>query len=183
MDAALAAIARLGSGLDETELGAEDIAEVLEEAGVAVIVPGGDVDDLEESYQEILETAAACSGGTVTVSGVKLTEDENGDECLNFLLNGKPTSWPVEHQADGYLDQLAVWEYIDELEPGADDQRVFHPIPGGTAEEDVYVLATPEQALALRDAFPLKLDVQGLPEPGEQSKAGTEASLRARGPR
>ncbi|MGP3985889.1 hypothetical protein [Streptomyces sp. 3N207] len=164
MDDVLAAEVEDSSDLEE-ELEEVDILEILEECGVAVVVHGEDVDDLEESYQEILETAAACSGGTVTVSGVELTEDEDEGECLKFRLNGESISWPMEHQAEDILDQFAVWQYIDDLEPGGDDPRVFHPIPGGTAEDDVYVLATPEQARALRDAFGLKLEMRGLPDP------------------
>jgi hypothetical protein len=159
-DAGLAAIAEDAPDHDE-ELEYEDVLDVLGDFGVAVYVSGEDVDDLEDAYQEVLEQAVACTGRAVTISGVELTEDEDGDESLTFRLNGEPRSWPVEHQADDYLDLLAVWECIDDLEPGGDDPRLFHPVPGQDAgHDDVYILATPEQARALRDGLGLKIEVR-----------------------
>ena len=166
-DAGLAAIAEYAPDHDEV-LEYDDLLEALGEFGVAVFVHGGDVDDLAESYEEILTKAAACTGGAVAVSGVELVADEDGDEQLNFRLNGEPRSWPVEHQADDYLDQLAVWEYIDDLDPGGDDPRVFHAVPGEDGgHDDVYVLATNAQACALRDDLGLKIDVRDRPEAAE----------------
>ncbi|WP_026412731.1 hypothetical protein [Actinomadura oligospora] len=160
-DAALAAIAEYSADHDE-ELDPEDVLDVMYEFGVTVVVHGEDVCDLEESYREILERAAACSG-EFTVSDVALVEEDD-EEFLRFRLNGEPASWPVEHLADDYLDQLGVWQAIDELAPGGDDPRVFHAITDDdSCTDDIYVLATPDQARALRDDLGLNLDIRATP--------------------
>lgn len=160
-DAALTVIAGYVPDLDAHLEGADRV-DVLMEFGVTVSVHGEDVDDLEESYRDILEQAAACWGDAATVSSVELTRDERGGESLDFRLNGEPRSWPVEHLADDYLDQLAMFENIPDLRPAGDDPRAFHAIPRrDTCDDDVYVLATREQARTLRDEFGLRIDVYG----------------------
>ncbi|MFD0851072.1 hypothetical protein ACFQ07_02480 [Actinomadura adrarensis] len=46
-----------------------------------------------------------------------------------------------------------MFEHMDELAPGAGDPRRFHPISGNGEGDDFYLLATPEQAQALKDSF------------------------------
>jgi hypothetical protein len=72
---------------------------------------------------------------------------------LSLRINGRPRSWRVEHLSDEYVDALALFEHMDELVPGGDDPRRFHRIPGDGEEDDFYLLATPEQAHALKESF------------------------------
>ncbi|WNV86477.1 hypothetical protein [Umezawaea sp. Da 62-37] len=136
-------------GADE-EPGPADIGFALVDFGVAVAVHGDDVDDLEESYRELLRETAAVSG--VVVGEVVLGRDDDGAESLRFEVGGVPVVWGVEHRSEEYLDQLAVFEFIDRLEPGGDDPRRFHALDGVDVGA-VYVLATPEQARALEVEF------------------------------
>lgn len=155
-DEALARIAEYAPDHDK-ELGPDDVLDTLDEFGVALFVHGDDVVDLLEGYREVLERAAELSG-TVTVSDVELVE-EDGDDLLKFRVNGEPTSWPVDHE-DDYLDQFAFVQYIDDLEPdGRIDPRCFYRIPGDApADSDTYILATLDQARALRDTLGLNLE-------------------------
>ncbi|WP_067465431.1 hypothetical protein [Actinomadura macra] len=161
-DEATAALAALGEpppDLDD-EPEEADVLDVLDECGLVVWAPAGDVDDLEEGYREILESAAQCGGG-LSVAGVELVEDEDGEESLHFLRDGEPVWWVLEHESGEQLDLLTVMECIDDLEPGGADPRMFYALPGEEHDEDdVYVLATPEQARALHDEF--GLDLEGL---------------------
>ncbi|MEV5570724.1 hypothetical protein AB0L06_11780 [Spirillospora sp. NPDC052269] len=155
-DDALAAIAEYAPDHDK-ELDPDGVLDVLYEFGVTVVVSGDDVGDLEEGYRGILERAAACSG-EFTVTDVELGEDEDGDEVLKFQLNGEPTYWPIDHQADDYLDLFGVWQFIDELEPGGDDPRVFHKVTDDDRSiDDIYILAGPDQARSLRNDLGLEL--------------------------
>ncbi|MDL4777174.1 hypothetical protein [Actinomadura xylanilytica] len=156
----LAAIGEYAPDLDE-ELVGDDVLDAIDEFGLAVWVHGEDVDDLEEGYRGILREAAALSGGSVVVGDVELVRDADGGEALHFLRNGEPVWWPVEHQPGDCLDQLTIMECIGDLEPGGADPRMFYELPGlDVCEDDVYVLATPEQARALRGEF--GLDLEGL---------------------
>jgi hypothetical protein len=137
----------------DAELRQIDLLDWLQEFGVAVSVHCDDVDDLEQAYKSILEQAAACSGDSVTVTDVQLIEDDAGGERLRLRINGEPRSWRVEHPSDDYLDTLTMFEHMNELDPGADDPRRFHQIPGNGEGDDVYLLATPEQAHALKESF------------------------------
>ncbi|MFC5180580.1 hypothetical protein [Actinomadura harenae] len=154
-DEALAKIATYSPDHD-AEIAPEDVVDFLYEFGVTVVVHGDDVTNLEDSYRGILESAAACSG-EVTVTNVQLVEEDD-EEILKFRLNGEPTSWIVDHLMDHYLDRLTVWESIDVLGPGGDDPRVFHTIIDDGHTADIYVLATPAQAAALRADFGLALE-------------------------
>ncbi|QXJ20008.1 hypothetical protein AGRA3207_000635 [Actinomadura graeca] len=160
-DEAAAALAALGEPPPDPDDEPEeaDVLDVLDECGLLVWVPAGDVGNLEEGYREVLESAAEC--GAVPVSGVELVEDEDGEESLHFLRDGEPVWWAVEHEAGDRLDLLTVMECIDDLEPRGGDPRMFYALPGEEQDEDdVYVLATPEQARALHDDF--GLDLEGL---------------------
>ncbi|MGW4896548.1 hypothetical protein ACWEQL_30480 [Kitasatospora sp. NPDC004240] len=56
----------------------------------------------------------------------------------------------------------AVEEGIADLVPDGEDPRVFHRVPSDDAcADDYYLLATPGQAAALRDAFGLRIEVRG----------------------
>ncbi|SMD25457.1 hypothetical protein [Kibdelosporangium aridum] len=137
--------------LDDEPWDDEDVPELLVELGVAIAVHGGDVDDLETSYNHLLQDAAACSGNAVTITDVRLTED---GKQLHFVRNGVPTYWHVEHMSDEYMDHLAVYEFIHLLEP--DDDRRFHAMPlRDSGEDSYYVLATDEQAKTLTDRLGL----------------------------
>lgn len=148
-------LAALGEWRDQ-ELTLSDVPEALVEFGVAVSAHGEDVDDLAESYRDLLEAAAACAG-TVTVTGVELDTDDSGGEILRFRRDGEPRAWHVEHTGD-YLDHLALAENVDDLDPGAGDPRRFHVLgQSEPCDDSYYVLATPEQARALHDEFGLDL--------------------------
>src|SRR5262249_24779442 len=59
--------------------------------------------------------------------------------------------------------QVAVSDQINDLDPGGDDPRVFYELlreKREACQDDVFVLASPEQARALRDEF--GLDFHGL---------------------
>ncbi|TDD75760.1 hypothetical protein [Actinomadura rubrisoli] len=155
------------------ELEEADVLDFLDECGLIVWAHAGDADDLEDGYREIIESAAAC-GGAIEVGDVELVEDEDGEESLHFLRDGESLWWAVEHQSGDHLDLLTVMECIDDLEPGGGDPRMFYALPGAEpGEDDVYVLATPEQARALHDEF--DLDLEGLDRvkaaPGEPPTA------------
>ncbi|ADD40150.1 hypothetical protein Snas_0435 [Stackebrandtia nassauensis DSM 44728] len=159
-DAAEAALAHIGrwrlEALDEI-VDADELIDYLPEFGVAISVHGEDVDHVEDYYQSILESdVTACTGGAVTVTDVTLVRVGEDTEWLYFLRNGEPVWWYVEHQSDDYVDQLSVSEQFEDLYPGGDDPRGFllvHRSKAEACQDDVYVLATIEQATALRDEF------------------------------
>jgi hypothetical protein len=142
----------------EEEVGS-DVGSLLELFGVAVSVHGEDVDDLEESYREILEGAAALSRGAVVVTDVALDPDGSNPTPLTFRLNGKPMAWREEHEGPDYLDHMTFFEQISDLEPGGDDPRHFYGIPGAEpCSDDYYLLLTDDQAAALRDELGVPLE-------------------------
>lgn len=162
-DEAVAALAAIGeqAGDPGAPLEEADVVDVLDGCGLVVWAHAGGVDDLEDAYREMLEGAAECTGGAVVVGDVELVEDEDGEESLHFLRNGEPVWWVVEHPSDEYLDLMTVMECIDDLEPGGGDPRMFYALPGEEPDEDdLYVLATPEQARVLHDQY--GLDLEGL---------------------
>ncbi|WP_131743361.1 hypothetical protein [Actinomadura roseirufa] len=173
--AARAALEDQGPG-PGAELEEDDVLDFLDECGVVVWAPAGDVADLEEGYRDLLESAADCTGGAVTVGDVELVEDEEGEESLHFLRNGEPVWWPVEHGPGEHLDLQTVMECIDDLEPG--DARMFYALPGEEPDDDdAYILATRAQAHYLHDRF--GLDLEGLgrvkqpPVPAPDAAHGT----------
>ncbi len=64
--------------------------DALEAFGMAVSAHSDDVDDLEESYKGILEQAAALTEGAVTITDVRLREDEEQGEILEFAAQRRP---------------------------------------------------------------------------------------------
>jgi hypothetical protein len=139
----------------------EDLLDVLELCGVSVSVHGEDVDGAEDAYRSVLEEAAALTGGAITVSDIELASTGSYLKYLNFRINGEPTSWTIEQESDDYLDQGSVADRFQELDPGGTDPRLFHSIPAQDAgDDDIYLLATPEQAQALRDEFGLDIEIR-----------------------
>ncbi len=144
--------------LDE-ELDEDDVIGWIPEFGVAISIHGEDVDDVADYYRSKLEDdVAECTGGAVVISDVQLLRVADDYEYLYFRRNGEPVWWHVEHQSDDYVDQGAVSEQFSDLDPGGADPRLFHQICRSKIEscqDDIYVLATSEQAAVLRDEFGL----------------------------
>ncbi|GAA1163010.1 hypothetical protein F4556_000428 [Kitasatospora gansuensis] len=140
----------------------EELTGVLEVCDVALQAHGEDVDVAEDAYVGILGDAERMIGGAVTVTDVELVGEIGSSRDLEFKVNGEPKSWRIEQESDDYLDLGAVGAGISDLVPGGDDPRVFHCVPGdGGCADDYYLLATPEQAAALRDEFDLPIEVRG----------------------
>lgn len=131
----------------------EDLPTLLVDLGVAISVMGDDLEHLESGYDQVLQDAAECAGGTMVITDVRLAE--NGTE-LHFVRDGIPRSWHVEHRTGRHLDRLAVCEFIHLLDPA--DGRRFHAMPRGYDTDSTYVLATDEQAKVLADRFGFDFD-------------------------
>ncbi|WP_067812860.1 hypothetical protein [Actinomadura kijaniata] len=155
----------------DIEQSAVHLVGELVEYGLGVHTDHGDVDSLQEEYEDILTEAAACSG--LTVSDVELVESaETADQeaggthevdLLRFRLNGEPRAWEVERLSDEYIDHMALVSHLSDLEPGGDDQRCFHPVGEPEEVPFMYLLATPEHARILRDEFGFPVDVEEVP--------------------
>lgn len=149
------ALAEYGAAWQQAELKYGDLPAALTEFGVAVRAPADEVGDLEAGYRDLLDEAAACSGGPVIVSDVELIGDDDpvdfGD--LHFKVNGAPAHWPVEHFGTECLDQAAIAEHINDLAPGGEDHRGFRALAEESGADPVYVLATAEQARTLGEEF------------------------------
>lgn len=139
-----------------------DLHDAFEECGVAFFVHCEDVDFAEDAYASILGEAAALSGGSVTFTDIRLMPTETGLRRLHFRRNGEPRCWTIEQEADDYLVMDAVACGIEDLDPGGGDPRLFHQI-SPVDQDDVYILATTEQALALEAEYHLGIQVRGLP--------------------
>ncbi|MFE1172823.1 hypothetical protein [Streptomyces sp. NPDC058773] len=78
-------------------------------------------------------------------------------------VDGRGTRRPLtEHQSGEYLDQLAIMEFMDHLDPDpADDARRFYLVDyvhlSDANFENYYVFATPEQATVLEKELGLDL--------------------------
>lgn len=144
----------------DEELPADERAAALVHLGTAVNVHTDDVGldgpDLVDAYADLLTDAAACSGGSVVVDDIELTEqddeDEAGDWLLTFTKNGKPMTWPLDDHGE-YLDTLSIFESINGLRPDGADQRSFHGLPNGS--DQAYVLASKDQLAVLTDELGL----------------------------
>ncbi|RSM86649.1 hypothetical protein DMH04_13490 [Kibdelosporangium aridum] len=157
--AVLAGIAEWNAEHLDEDLDERDLIGWLPEFGVAISVHGEDVDFVEDYYRYVLEEeVAAVTGGAVVVSDVALLRGESGFDKLHFRRNGESVWWYMEHLSEDYADQGAVMEQIGDVDPGGDDPRTFRLIERSEkvgCDDDVYVLATPEQAMTLRDEFGL----------------------------
>lgn len=115
--------------------------------------------DLRDAYADILTDAAACSGGSVVVENIQLTEQEDedaaGDWLLTFTRNGQPMSWPIDDHGE-YLDTLSIFESINDLRPTSGVRRSFHCLSNGT--DQAYVLASEAQLAVLTGELGLSLD-------------------------
>ncbi|MEV1119307.1 hypothetical protein AB0I91_30000 [Actinosynnema sp. NPDC049800] len=138
------------------ELPIDERAAALVELGTAVNVHTDDVGldgpDLVDAYEEVLTAAAACSGGSVVVEDVELTEQDDedaaGDWLLTFTRNGQPVSWSIDDHGE-YLDTLSIYESINDLRPTGDVQRKFHLLSTSPGADQVYVLASEAQLAVL----------------------------------
>ncbi|MEU5692985.1 hypothetical protein [Actinosynnema sp. NPDC020468] len=126
-----------------------DVREALVGFGVAVSAHTGDLDDLEDAYRVFLEDAAAVGGQRV--ADVALDGDE-----LSFTWNGKDVVWGIDLDSAEYLDQLTLYERVNELDPA--DGRVFHALEFEDGDDAVYLLATPAAAAVLREEFGVDFD-------------------------
>ncbi|NEW37759.1 hypothetical protein GV794_10820 [Nocardia cyriacigeorgica] len=129
----------------------------LESFGVAIRVHADDVDCLDRGYESLLATAAEIAGGAVTITNVRLVEDdddveESRLERLEFERNGTLVSIVAEHYADGYYDHTAACEAIAATADD-DDPRSWRIVDFERAPnrgyDSIIALATPEQAQAL----------------------------------
>jgi len=146
--------------LDEWGMADEEVEGIgmfLYDVGLAVVVSGDDVDDLEDAYRRILTKAAALSGGSVVVTDVALGDGPVEDR-LTFRRNGEPTLWDEDHNDPDYIDQLSVMEQIGTLAPGGDDPRRFYGLLTGESNTThYYFLLTAAQADAMRADLGLDL--------------------------
>lgn len=147
----------------DEELPINERPSALVQLDTAVYVDTDDVGldgpDLVDVYADILTDAAACSGGSVVVENIKLTEqedeDEGGDWLLTFTRNGQPKSWSIEDHG-GYLDALSIFESINDLRPTSDVQRNFHCLFNGG--DQIFVLASEAQLTVLTGELGLSFD-------------------------
>ncbi|UQA96900.1 hypothetical protein [Streptomyces halobius] len=136
------------------------ITGALEEFGVAVSIHADDVDFADVYYEELLEEAAALTGGKVTVDNYRFDKDDKDDEddeddeddgrgVLHFDRNGETLSFSIEQESNDYLDMGAAQAAIEALSPD-DDPRSFRCVDNGPKNppgtlDDIMVLATAEQ--------------------------------------
>ncbi|WP_329113787.1 hypothetical protein [Streptomyces sp. NBC_01465] len=143
-------------------LNPHEVPSMLEEFGVAVSAHGEDVDFLEESYAHFLQRAAALTEGAVTITGVRLREEDEYDDVLEFARNGVPVTQQTEHLSDDYLDILAIVEVIGHVDPDpGEDTRRFHLVDfqrrSNVTYDTYFAFATPEQAAVLERELGLEL--------------------------
>ncbi|MDI3405213.1 hypothetical protein [Streptomyces cavernicola] len=136
----------------------------LESFGVAVSAHGDDVDDLEESYEGILERAAALTEGAVTITDVRLVgnDEDEEDEALEFRRNGVLVRESVDHMSDEYLDHLAVPEIVGHVDPEREALRRKFRLGDFVrlrdSNHDTYmVFASDEQAAQLEKVLGVEL--------------------------
>ncbi|ROR42485.1 hypothetical protein [Kitasatospora cineracea] len=121
-----------------------------------------DVDFAEYGYRAIFREAQRLSGGAVTVTEVDLVGEPEEGRDLHFKVNGVAKCWDIQQESDDYLDLGAIETGIQDLAPGGDDPRVFHRLVSPQRyDDDHYLLATTEQAAALRSEFGLRIEVCG----------------------
>ncbi|MEU2789879.1 hypothetical protein [Streptomyces sp. NPDC007100] len=157
---------QLRSTLEETANYADEevedhyeVACALEEFKVAVSVHADDIDSIHDDYGSLLQDAAEVAGGRVAITGVRLVEGE-GElaggrfDTLEFERDGEPVSIEAEHFADDYYDHEAACEAIT-MTAHDDDPRTWRCLDferkPNAGYDSIMVLATPEQAKALRE--------------------------------
>ncbi|QIS08008.1 hypothetical protein [Nocardia arthritidis] len=163
--AVLAEIAKWRAEHLDEELDEKNVIGWIPEFGIAISIHSEDVDDVADYYRSKLEDDVVdCTGGAVVVSDVALVRIENDYEYLHFRRNGESMWWYVDHESDDYVDLASVSEQFNDLDPGGNDPRMFHQIRRRDSRfgDDVYLLASPEQAAALGNAF--GLDFYGVPD-------------------
>ncbi|MFE0252241.1 hypothetical protein [Streptomyces sp. NPDC059010] len=133
-----------------------EIAGALESFGVAVSIHSEDVDFADTHYEWLLNEAAALIGGNVTVCDYRFEKDNPDDEdcglgTMHFECNGTHHSFGVEQESNDYLDMGAAQAAIEALAPD-DDPRTFCCVKqeGSQLDDDIMVLASPEQREGLR---------------------------------
>jgi hypothetical protein len=90
------------------------LVDLLEVVGIGFQV--GTDDDVTPGYEAdayggLLEEAARCTGGLVTITDVELGDDEE----LRFRCNGTPHTWPIELRGE-YVDLMSFSDGIDDLD-------------------------------------------------------------------
>ncbi|MFI0354783.1 hypothetical protein [Actinomadura sp. 9N407] len=147
---------------EETDPG--ELLAILHDLPIAAYVPDK-VDDLEEAYRGILEDAAACSRGSVTIDDIEMV-DVDGVPYLHFRRNGRSIWWSLEHLSPRYVDLLTIAENFGDLAP-SDHRDFFHVETDDGAASGWYVLLTHEQGRMLREEFGLPLDHWGYTGPAD----------------
>ncbi|NEW55593.1 hypothetical protein GV794_07990 [Nocardia cyriacigeorgica] len=140
------------------ELDGEELSSALTYFGVAIAVYAESVEDedLESAYASMLDEAAECTGGTMTIGDVTLTTDSDGSDLLRFVCNGETIEWLLEHDWGG-LDHMGIWDQMHYLDPG--NGKAFLAVEQEQSGESIYVLATDEQARALIEEFGVRLEL------------------------
>ncbi len=138
------------------ELDNEELSYALTDFGVAISVYAEGVEDLESAYASMLEDAATCSGGAMTIGDVTLTTDSDELDVLRFVCNGEVFEWLMRHDGDG-MDQMGIWDQMSRLDPG--NGRTFLAVEQEQSGESIFVLATDEQARVLIEEFGVRLEL------------------------
>ncbi|MEU6584368.1 hypothetical protein [Nocardia sp. NPDC046763] len=104
--------------LDSCESLPHALVSLMEQLGVGFgvgtddgVTPGAEAD----AYQAVLQDAAQCTGGLLTITDVELGPDDEFDMCLLFQCNNEPQRWPIELRGK-YFDLMAFVEGIDDLD-------------------------------------------------------------------
>lgn len=75
-------------------------------------------EDRREWYESELQSIAACSRGLVTITDVRLVENET-DSDLVFVSNGVTESWPTDPGADEHVEaSLTFATYVTGIHTG-----------------------------------------------------------------
>ncbi|MFD6420572.1 hypothetical protein [Streptomyces sp. NPDC060198] len=151
------------SGYAQETLTPYETARALDDFGAAVSVHGDDIDSLHEGYAALLVRAARIADAAVR--DVQLVPGEGGfadgrADLLEFDRDGVHVSVRAEHFADDYFDHLAACEAVARtVHPDAPRtwRSVDFPREPHATYDSIMVLATPEQADALREYLGLRI--------------------------
>jgi hypothetical protein len=134
------------------------VAYALEDFGAAVSIHAEDVDFADVAYGELLEEAAALTGGAVEVTDYRFEREneddpESGEGVLFFTAQGERHSVGVEQESNDYFDIGAAQAAIEALSPVGDprDFRCVDYGPEGLYQgwDAIMLLVTAEQCAAL----------------------------------